>query len=236
MTVNKIQELKRILNNMDPSDENVIAAKALLESIVSETNLYMLYYKGQPLHFRVDANGDDAEFCNSTRVALTTDDYEPIWTTSDIRVAAYVKYQSTEWYNSSIDSPEHKYKPEELEIIDSLGNVYDRKPLTIKTKAIIYGKLFGDDYLLKEIERRPEVADMPLSHYEQTYFLEEVKEKVLRRKGKAKLSNMNLGNLYDYRKELVITKGELVKAGKPYDKIQKKLDSVNKKIVRLGGR
>lgn len=235
MTVNIVKELNKILENMDSTDANVIAIKTLLDSYTSGLKIYMLRYKGQPLHFTVDSNGD-AEFCNSTRVALTRDDYEPIWTTTDIRIAAYVKYYGTEWYNSSVEQPEHHYKPEELEIIDSMGNVYNRKPLMMKTKAIIYDKLFNDDWLIRQIKAQPEYENTPMSFYEQTYFLEEVKEKIQRRKGKLACGKMNLGQLYEYRKDLVIAKGELVRTGKPVDKIQKKLDSVNKKIVKLGGR
>ena len=117
---------------MNPNDENVIAAKVLLDSIMSETRLYMLYYNGKPLHFTVDSN-KDAEFCNDTTVELTDDDYYPVWTTNDVRIAAYVKYVSTDWYNSSIETPVNRYVKEELEIRDSFGRIYNRKPLKFKT-------------------------------------------------------------------------------------------------------
>lgn len=54
--MDKLQEIKKYLNNMNPNDENVIAANALLDSIMSETKLYMLYYNGKPLHFTIDSN------------------------------------------------------------------------------------------------------------------------------------------------------------------------------------
>ena len=233
--MNNLNEIYRILENMDQTDSNVITIKKLLDSYTSGSKIYMLSYKDKPLHFTVDSN-EDVEYCNDTRVALTTNDYDPVWTTTDIRIAAYVKYYGTEWYNSSIEQPEHHYKPEELEIVDTMGNVYNRKPIKIKTKAIIYSKLFNDSYLIEEIKRDSKIADIPLSFYEQTYFLQEVKEKIQRRKGKLACSKMNRGQLYEYRKDLVTAKGELLKAGKSVDKIQKKLDSVNKKIVKLGGR
>lgn len=47
---------------------------------------------------------------------------------------------------------------------------------------------------------------------------------------------MSLDDFYSYRKELVQEKGKKLKEGKSIKSIQKKLDSVNKKIVKLGGR
>ena len=237
MTVNKFDELKKCLNNMNSTDEHVIAAKALLDSIMSETRLYMLYYNGKPLHFTIDSN-EGAEFCNDTTVELTDDDYYPIWTTNDIRIAAYVKYVSTDWYNSSIETPVNMYVKEELEIRDSFGTIYNRKPLKFKTYAVIEAELFGDDDGLHRIKNWNNIDwdNQYLSVYQQTTYLDEVKDRLKRRAGKVPIKGMSLGSLYSYRKDLVTAKGELVKAGKPVDKIQKKLDSVNKKIIKLGGR
>lgn len=233
----KLQEIKKYLNSMNPNNENVIAAKELLDSIMSETRLYMLYYNGKPLHFTIDSNGD-AEFCNDTTVELTNDDYYPIWTTNDVRIAAYVKYVSTDWYNSSIETPVNRYVKEELEIRDSFGRIYNRKPLKFKTFAIIEAELFGDDDGLHRIKNWNNVDwdNQYLSVYQQTYYLDEVKERLKRRAGKVPIKGMSLGRLYSYRKDLVTTKGELLKAGKSFDKIQKKLDFVNNKIIKLGGR
>ena len=235
--MDKLQEIKKYLNNMNPNDENVIAAKELLDSIMSETRLYMLYYNGKPLHFTVDSN-EDAEFCNDTTVELTDDDYYPVWTTNDVRIAAYVKYVSTDWYNSSIETPVNRYVKDELEIRDSFGRIYNRKPLKFKTYAIIEAELFGDDDGLHRIKNWNDVDwdNQYLSVYQQTYYLDEVKDRLKRRGGKVPIKGMSLGSLYSYRKDLVTAKGELIKAGTSFDKIQKKLDSVNKKIVKLGGK
>lgn len=235
--MDKLQEIKKYLNNMDPNDENVIAMKALLDSIISETKLYMLYYNGKPLHFTMTNNGD-ADFCNDMTVELTDDDYYPIWTTNDVRIAAYVKYVSTDWYNSSIETPVNRYVKEELEIRDSFGTIYNRKPLKFKTYAVIEAELFGDDDGLHRIKHWNNIDwdNQYLSIYQQTTYLDEVKDRLKRRAGKVPIKGMSLGSLYSYRKDLVTAKGELLKAGKPFDKIQKKLDSVNKKILKLGGR
>ena len=47
---------------------------------------------------------------------------------------------------------------------------------------------------------------------------------------------MSLCDLYSYRKELVQEKCKKLNNGKSIKAIQKKLDSVNKKIIKLGGR
>ena len=235
--MDRLQKIRKWLDTMNSNDENVIWAKALLDSIMSGTKLYMLYYNGKPLHFTIDSN-EGAEFCNDTTVELTDDDYYPIWTTNDVRIAAYVKYVSTDWYNSSIETPVNRYVKEELEIRDSFGTIYNRKPLKFKTYAIIEAELFGDDDGLHRIKNWNNIDwdNQYLSVYQQTTYLDEVKDRLKRRAGKVPIKGMSLGSLYSYRKDLVTAKGELVKAGKPIDKIQKKLDSVNKKIIKLGGR
>ena len=234
--MDRLQEIKKYLDNMNSNDENVIAAKALLDSIMSETKLYMLYYNGKPLHFTIDSN-EGAEFCNDTTVELTDVDFYPIWTTNDVRIAAYVKYVSTDWYNSSVETPVNRYAGK-VEIRDSFGRIYNRKPLKFKTYAIIEAELFGDDDGLHRIKNWNNIDwdNQYLSVYQQTTYLDEVKDRLKRRAGKVPIKGMSLGSLYSYRKDLVTVKGELLKAGKPVDKIQKKLDSVNKKIVKLGGR
>ena len=47
---------------------------------------------------------------------------------------------------------------------------------------------------------------------------------------------MSLDHLYSYRKELVQEKGKKLNKGKSIKAVQKKLDSVNKQITKLGGR
>lgn len=50
------------------------------------------------------------------------------------------------------------------------------------------------------------------------------------------IKGMSLYDLYSYRKELVREKGKKLNKGKSIKTIQKKLDSVNKKIVKLGSK
>ena len=248
MTVNIVKELNKILENMDSTDANVIAMKALLDSYTSGTNLYMLRYNGKYLTYSISTNSDDAEFCNSYVCYLSTDGDDPIWTTNDIRVAVYNKYCTTEWYNSDTENVVKvgrlkDINPEEIEIVDVLGRVYNRKPLTLKTKAIIYDKIYGDDWLVRQIDRDPSCANNVLSLGEQRYILEEAKEKYNKRLGKngkikipVRIGGLNLDQLYNLRKDLVKVKGQLIRENKSLNRVQKKLDSVNKKIIKLGGR
>lgn len=232
-----LKQALQIIENM-PQDENTLALKNIINSILDSSRIYMLYYKGKPLRFYTRINC--GEFCNEISYYLTRDEDYPIWTTTDVRIAAYNKYVSTPWYNSEYNQTTHDghMNPEDIQIVDNYGNVYNRKPLKFKTYAVIEAELFGDDDGLHRIKNWNNIDwdNQYLSIYQQTTYLDEVKDRLKRRAGKVPIKGMSLGSLYSYRKDLVTVKGELLKAGKPFDKIQKKLNSVNKKIIKLGGR
>lgn len=232
-----LKQALQIIENM-PQDENTLALKNIINSILDSSRIYMLYYNGKPLRFYTQTNYGD--FCNEISYYLTRDEDYPIWTTTDVRIAAYNKYISTPWYNSDYNQTTHDghMNPEDIQIIDNYGNVYNRKPLKFKTYAVIEAELFGDDDGLHRIKNWNNIDwdNQYLSIYQQTTYLDEVKDRLKRRAGKVPIKGMSLSSLYSYRKDLVTVKGELLKAGKPFDKIQKKLNSVNKKIIKLGGR
>ena len=232
-----LKQALQILENM-PQDENTLALKNIINSILDSSRIYMLYYNGKPLRFYTQTNY--GHFCNEISYYLTRDEDYPIWTTTDVRIAAYNKYISTSWYNSDYNQTTHDghMNPEDIQIIDNYGNVYNRKPLKFKTYAVIEAELFGDDDGLHRIKNWNNIDwdNQYLSIYQQTTYLDEVKDRLKRRAGKVPIKGMSLSSLYSYRKDLVTVKGELLKAGKPFDKIQKKLNSVNKKIIKLGGR
>lgn len=232
-----LKQALQIIENM-PQDENTLALKNIINSILDSSRIYMLYYNGKPLRFYTQTNYGD--FCNEISYYLTRDEDYPIWTTTDVRIAAYNKYISTPWYNSDYNQTTHDghMNPEDIQIIDNYGNVYNRKPLKFKTYAVIEAELFGDDDGLYRIKNWNNIDwdNQYLSIYQQTTYLDEVKDRLKRRAGKVPIKGMSLSSLYSYRKDLVTVKGELLKAGKPFDKIQKKLNSVNKKIIKLGGR
>ena len=77
--------------------------------------LYALRHNktGRLMTFTVRANGDDAEFCNSTTVELEEPGYDThngiIWTTPSKVKADNAAVVNTPWYNSDTDSPMNRY-------------------------------------------------------------------------------------------------------------------------------
>ena len=228
----------QILNNMY-EDENVLALKNIISSYVNSTKIYMLRYKGRPVTIYIWSH--DADFSNGSTIYLDADSSQPIWTTTDLITAVYAKYVSTEWYNSSMETPTHlhKWDPQDIEVVDNFGKVYNRNLLKNKTIAILYSKIKGDNGLVSKIQDEEWANTYWHSLYDQQNILQEMKELYQKRlKGTRLISikGMSLDDLYSYRKELVQEKGKKLNEGKSIKAIQKKLESVNKKIVKLGGR
>ena len=173
---NTLKSINEILDSMDCESGDVITLKSLVSSLVCENRVFFLEYNGKKLHYSVDAHND--YFSNGYTVYLNTDEEGPIWCTSDLITAVYVKYISTPWFNSSMETPTHNnLKPEDIKVVDNYGEVYNRKLLTYKTKAILYSKIRGENYYLKQIERYPELANKPIdSIYEQQELLNEMKK------------------------------------------------------------
>lgn len=231
-----IQQMTEILNNMDQTDGNVKALKVLVNAMKQESRIYFLEYKGKKVHYIVDVH--NADFSNGYTVYLNTDEDDPIWCTADLITAVYAKYINTPWFNSSMETPTHdNLKPEDIKVVDNYGNVYDRKLLTYKTKAILYSKIRGENYYLKQIEKYPEVANKPIdSIYEQQELLNEMKKDKLKFGGKLPIRGLGLSDCYALRKKLISLKTEKIKANKSYKGLQQRLDKLNKTIVKLGGK
>lgn len=232
-----LEQMMQILNTME-EDGNVKALKGLVNAMEQESRIYFLEYKGKKVHYTIDEH--DADFSNGSTVYLNTDETDPIWCTPDLITAVYAKYISTPWYNSSMETPTHNsLKPEDIEVVDNYGKVYNRKLLKNKTIAILYSKIKGDNGLLSEIQDEKWANTYWGSLYDQQNILREMKElyqKILKGTILTSIKGMSLDDFYSYRKELVQEKGKKLKEGKSIKSIQKKLDSVNKKIVKLGGR
>lgn len=226
-----LKQALQIIENM-PQDENTLALKNIINSILDSSRIYMLYYKGKPLRFYTRTNC--GEFCNEISYYLTRDEDYPIWTTTDVRIAAYNKYVSTPWYNSEYNQTtyDEHMNPEDIQIVDNYGNVYNRKPLTIRTCHIIKHKIFGHQ-LNQELLNSSYYAGI----YDNLYLLEEARERWQRNKlkGIIGIQSCSLDDLQNMRKQLVKEKGEKVSQNKPYKRIQNKLDKVNKAIKNLGG-
>lgn len=180
---NTLKIINEILNSMDCESANVITLKSLVSSLVSENKVFFLEYEGKKLHY---AQSTD-EYCDSTSCYLVTRDYEPIWCTTDLIIAVYAKTINTAYYNSTVETPTWTSDIDfsKVQVVDNYGNVYNRKLLTYKTKAILYSKIRGENYYLKQIEKYPELANKPIdSIYEQQELLNEMKKDRLKFAGK----------------------------------------------------
>lgn len=233
-----LEQMMGILNNM-AEDGNVKALKVLVKAMKQGSRIYMLRYKGKPVTFYI--NTHDADFSNGSTVYLDTDSTQPIWTTTDLITAVHAKYINTPWFNSSMETPTylHKWDLQDVEVVDNFGKVYNRKLLKNKTIAILYSKIKKDNGLLSQLQDEKWANTYWHSLYDQQHILQEMKELYQKRlKGTRLISikGMSLCDLYSYRKELVQEKCKKLTKGKSIKAIQKKLDSVNKKIIKLGGR
>lgn len=64
-------------------------------------------------------SNDDAEFCNQTSVSLEKwYPGSPIFFVETFEKAQFVKENSTPWYNSTIEHPEHSFKSKDLKIFE----------------------------------------------------------------------------------------------------------------------
>ena len=233
-----LEQINEILNNMDANDGNVIALKALIKALTTENRLFFLKYNGKYLHYETWSH-DDCEFCNAISYHMTTDEDEPVWSTNDLITAVFAKTINTPYYNSTMETPTWSKTIDlsKVQVVDNYGKVYNRKLLTYKTKAILYSKIRGENHILNLIKQNPELADKPIdSIYEQHFLLEDMKKDWLKFAGKYPMRGLLLDDCYDLRKRLIKQKAEKIKANKSYKGLQTKLDKLNKRIVKLGGK
>ena len=227
-----LQECLNILDGMNQEDVNVQTLKTLISATLQKNRVFYLEYEGKKLCYKI--LNHDADFSNGSTFYLTTDSDYSIWCTTDLIAAIYAKYVNTEWYNSTLDTPTRaeNIDTDKIKVVDNYGNVYNRKPLTIRTCHIIKHKIFGHE-LNNELLNSPYYAGL----YDNLYLLEEAKERYQRNRLKfdVGLQACSLSDLQDMRKQLVKEKGEKVSQNKPYKRIQNKLDKVNKAIRNLGG-
>lgn len=64
----------------------------------------------------IEKQNSDSEFANETKVELGVD-YENEWVIDSYESALEVLLNPTSWYNSTIKSPMHNFKPYELQIV-----------------------------------------------------------------------------------------------------------------------
>lgn len=71
---------------------------------------------GKVLGYSVVANDPDG-YCGAVSYTLEAGE-DPIWLVDHIEDAEYVRRYSTEWFNAGYESPEHNFKPEDLEVVE----------------------------------------------------------------------------------------------------------------------
>ena len=163
------------------------------------------------------------------------------WHTNSLLIAATVKYTGIKnTYSDTILQPYHDYEPEDLEIVDEEGNVYNCKPFSIYTKYVIidYIENHKNNEALKQAQSYYGLQDIKQIYIDAVdlYSLQ------MRIKNKQKLVSLgiyeevSLDDLYSKRKKLVEQKGILVRQNKSTKKVQQQLDETNRKIILLGGR
>jgi len=85
------------------------------------------------LSFSETSNGDDAEFCGETRVNLSTFKGDAVWLVDTPLNAEFVRYISTAWYNSGLDTPEHKFKADDLKVVKVVMTIEDIPEIKLPT-------------------------------------------------------------------------------------------------------
>jgi len=78
---------------------------------------------GKMVTYSVSSNGD-AEDCGSTTTRLTIDDDASLWLVPIPEQAEYVRNYSTDWFNSSHDTPEHSFKAKDFEVVKVKTEIY----------------------------------------------------------------------------------------------------------------
>lgn len=231
-----LQECLNILNGMNQEDTNVQTLKTLISATLQKNRVFYLEYEGKKLCYTIVNH--DAEFSNGSTFYLSTDLTDPIWCTTDLVTALYAKFVNTEWYNSTLETPtrmEH-IDTDKIKVVDNYGNVYNRKLLNNRTIAILQSKIKHDDWLMAYIKDR-EWCNKPWENlYDQQCILQNMKRLYNLKKGTYKTKELSLTECYYVRKELIKQKTDRIKLNKSYNHIQSQLNTINKQIVRLGGR
>jgi hypothetical protein len=106
---------------MEKSKRRRLSRKRLKEPKVSEERLYGLRHieSGNLLRVEIQSN-DGRNFCGDSRAELDHNDWNEhhLYTTDEMYKAEYVRNFSTPWYNSSEETPQHDYEPEELQVVE----------------------------------------------------------------------------------------------------------------------
>lgn len=87
-------------------------------------------------------SNEGEEYCNECTVKLKADTSLTPWSTTNLTLVQYVRDISTPWYNSCVETPNHGYKPEELEIVE-LGSEEVIACEDLPTDYVVINKIGG---------------------------------------------------------------------------------------------
>lgn len=101
------------------------------------TNCYALREKKTGKMVGYDERMNTGDMCNDTTVELSMHSSK-VWTCSEAWRAEWVKNTSTEWYNSSLQTPKHGFDidPDEFEVVKYTITI-EIQPLTTEELATI---------------------------------------------------------------------------------------------------
>lgn len=134
---------------------------------------YALFHKElqKTVGYNVESNkGKDC--CGETTVSLDTYSKNR-WTTETLVGAEWVRNNSTEWYNSEMETPSHSFEPEELEVIKIVTEeTVSTESFTLPT----YEEYIKEKYEKSEPKHYEYLMSLVKKGEEMRYDLHELKE------------------------------------------------------------
>ncbi len=142
-----------------------MAKKKKQPEVQTEVVYALRHIKSGTLLIMERSSNNGADFCNDQTVRLEQaygddpGDWNPdTWYIDTALNAEFVRQFSTEWYNSSERTPQHSFKPKDLEVVQVERTV---KTLQIEAKV----PTFEEFIELKYREKEPDHADYVLGEY-----------------------------------------------------------------------
>jgi len=96
---------------------------------------------GKVLGYYTTSNSD-GDFCIDTAYTLCSSE-DNMWLVNSRFLAAYVRKNSTAWYNAGYDTPMHDYNPKELEVVKVKQEIEIHK---VRVQLPSVKRLFKDKY------------------------------------------------------------------------------------------
>jgi hypothetical protein len=87
---------------------------------------YAIMHKDSQTFLEVSATGNgDAEFCGSYSAELSPGGKNPLtaWTTGTYEGAMRVVNDPPKWYNTGLETPQHRYKKSELVVVEITATI-----------------------------------------------------------------------------------------------------------------